>query len=160
MENELFDILRQSKLATELTEEQCRTLAPLIEVHNFKEGNVLVHERSSDDHLFVLIQGTLAVIKHYNTPEQVILNTISVGNFASELGFMDDTERYASLVAIEACKVFCLKRGNLESLLDTAPVIVYRVMRAILRVAHQIQHRQAIQQQELSNYLYKQQGRY
>lgn len=160
MKNDPFELLKQSKLAAELTEEQCRTLAPLIEVRDFKEGEVLVQERSTDDHLYVLVSGALGIVKHFGTPEQALLNTIAAGNFAGELGFMDDTERYASLVAMDPSKVFRLKRSNLESLLDTDPVIVYRVMRSILRVAHQIQHRQAIQQQELTNYLYKQQGRY
>ncbi len=160
MENELFNLLRQSKLAYELTEDQCRILAPLIDLHDYQEGDVLVKESSSDDHLYILVQGTLGIVKQHGTPEQAILNTIAAGNFAGELGFMDGTERYASLVAMEPCKVLRLKRSNLESLLDTAPIIVYRVMRAILRVAHQIQYRQAMQQQELTNYLYKQQGRY
>jgi CRP/FNR family cyclic AMP-dependent transcriptional regulator len=37
---------------------------------------------------------------------------------------------------------------------------VYRVMRAIIRVVHQIQRRLSMQQAELSNYIYKQHGRY
>ncbi|MDR1529100.1 MAG: cyclic nucleotide-binding domain-containing protein [Burkholderiales bacterium] len=160
MNNDPFELLRKSKLAAELTEEQCHTLVPLIEVREYQEGDVLVQERSTDDHLYVLVSGTLSIIKRFGTSEQALLNTITADNFAGELGFMDDTERYASLVATEPSVVFRLKRGNLESLLDTDPIIVYRVMRSVLRVAHQIQHRQAIQHQELTNYLYKQQGRY
>ncbi|MDR0250946.1 MAG: hypothetical protein LBI35_06530, partial [Burkholderiales bacterium] len=85
---------------------------------------------------------------------------ITVGNFAGELGFMDNTERYASLVALAPTQTFTLSRTKLETLLDKEPRIVYNVMRAILRVAHQVQHRLSMQQTELTNYLYKQQGRY
>jgi CRP-like cAMP-binding protein len=46
---------------------------------------------------------------------------------------------YASLVALADTCVFGLERQKLESLLDTRPQIVYRVMRAIVRAVHQIQ---------------------
>jgi CRP-like cAMP-binding protein len=160
MNEENFNLLRGSKLAAELTEAQCKTLVNFIESRDLKEGETLVQEGASDDHLYVIVSGTLGIIKSVGKPEQTLLNSITGGNFAGELGFMDGKERYASLVAMEPSKVFRLKRASLESLLETDPLIVYRVMRAILRMAHQIQYRQSIQQQELQNYIYKQQGRY
>ncbi|MDR0587899.1 MAG: cyclic nucleotide-binding domain-containing protein [Burkholderiales bacterium] len=160
MNEENFYYLRNSKLSEELSESQCRTLANFIESRDFKEGEVLVKERTVDDHLYVIVSGSLSTVKNFGTAEQVLLNNITAGSLVGELGFMDGTERYASLIAAEPSKVLRLKRGNLESLLDTDPRIVYCVMRAILRQAHQIQYRQSMQQQELTNYIYKQQGRY
>ncbi|MDR0770416.1 MAG: cyclic nucleotide-binding domain-containing protein [Burkholderiales bacterium] len=155
-----FEILGQSKLAVELNPEQCQMLASLIELHDYQEGEILVRERTADENLHVIVKGSLGVIKHAGTPEQILLNTLIHGDFAGELGFMDNTERYASLVALAPTQTFTLSRTKLETLLDKEPRIVYHVMRAILRVVHQIQYRQSMQQTELANYLYKQQGRY
>jgi CRP-like cAMP-binding protein len=80
------------------------------------------------------------------------LYTLSPGDFVDELGFMDDTPNYAAKVAIGAVRVIGLERAKLETLLPTQPEIVYRVMRAIVRVTHQIQRRLSMQQNELSNY--------
>ncbi len=68
--------------------------------------------------------------------------------------------RYASLQAAGATRVISLRRPQLESLLNSDPAIVYRVMRAIVRTAHAIQRRLSIQSVELANYIYKQHGRY
>ncbi|MCL2297316.1 MAG: cyclic nucleotide-binding domain-containing protein [Proteobacteria bacterium] len=155
-----FEVLSQSKLATELNPEQCKILASLIEMHDYQEGDVLVRERTSDENLQVVVKGSLGIIKNFGTPDQELLNTITVGNFAGELGFMDNAARYASLVALAPTQTFTLSRTKLETLLDKDPRIVYNVMRAILRVAHQVQYRLSMQQAELTNYLYKQQGRY
>ena len=57
-------------------------------------------------------------------------------------------------------RIFSLRREKLESLLGSEPLIVYRVMRAIFRVVHGILHRMALQATELTNYTYKQHGRY
>jgi len=90
----------------------------------------------------------------------VTLHTLSAGDFVDELGFLDGTPYYASKVAMSDVTVLGLARERLEGMLREHPEIVYRVMRAIVRVAHQIQRRLAMHQSELSNYIYKQHGRY
>jgi len=52
------------------------------------------------------------------------------------------------------------QRADLEGLLETQPKVVYHVMRAIVRVVHEIQRRLSMQTAELTNYLYKTHGRY
>jgi CRP-like cAMP-binding protein len=90
----------------------------------------------------------------------VTLNALSAGDIAGELSFMDGQKRYASLMALSDATVIGLSRESLESVLDSDPWLVYRVMRNILRSTHQLQYRLSMQQAELSNYIYKQHGRY
>ena len=63
-------------------------------------------------------------------------------------------------MAIGPTRVFGLEREKLEALLPVHPEIVYRVMRAIVRTVHEIQRRLSMQSVELTNYIYKQHGRY
>ncbi len=160
MTDERFQALRSSRLSAELSDEQCTTLAGVCTLRKVKQGETLVREGTSDSHLYVLLHGTLGVIKNAGTPEAVMLNTLTAGDFAGELGFIDGTERYACLVALGEVEVLGLEREKLESLLHSDPDIVYRVMRAIIRTVHQIQRRLSMQSVELSNYIYKQHGRY
>lgn len=160
MTDERFQALRSSRLAAELTDDQCATLARVCTLRSIKQGETLVREGTSDNHLYVLLHGTLGVIKNAGTPDAVMLNTLTAGDFAGELGFIDGTERYACLVALGQVEVLGLEREQLESLLHSDPDIVYRVMRAIIRTVHQIQRRLSMQSVELSNYIYKQHGRY
>jgi ribosome-associated toxin RatA of RatAB toxin-antitoxin module/CRP-like cAMP-binding protein len=156
----LLDTLRGSKLATELSDDQCRLLAGVTMMRDLHEGDVLVNEGTSDSNLYVLVRGVLGVVKNAGSPERVTINTLSAGDFAGELSFMDGQQRFASLVALSDARVLGLSREKLESLLDKDPWLVYRVMRAIIRAVHQIQYRLSMQQSELSNYIYKQHGRY
>lgn len=159
-EPQSIDLLRTSKLASELTEEQTQLLATVVSLRHLKEGEILVHEGTSDSHLYLLVKGALGVVKNAGTPERVTINTLAAGDFAGELSFMDGLERFASLTALSDATVLGLSRENLESLLPKDPWLVYRVMRSIIRAVHQIQYRLSIQQSELSNYIYKQHGRY
>jgi CRP-like cAMP-binding protein len=155
-----YDALRASRLAAELSDEQCRTLAGCITLRELADGEVLVKEGASDSHLYSIVSGTIAVARAAGTPEEVQLFTLGGGDTVGELSFLDDNVHYASFVARGATRVLGLERSQLEALLDSHPHIVYRIMRAIVRRVHQVQHRLAAQAEELTNYVFKQHGRY
>ena len=156
-----LEFVRNSVIATELTGEECAVLAQLVTVRDLADGEVLVQEGQSDNHLHVVVSGMLAVARREDGDGKwVILHALTKGQTAGELAFMDGKRHYASLVATGPTRVFTLEREKLESLLETHPKIVYRVMRSIFRVVHELLHRMAFQTTELTNYIYKQHGRY
>jgi len=152
--------MKGSKLAPELTEGQLATLADIAALRNLGAGEVLVPEGTSDNHLYVLVSGALAIVRGAGTAEPVTLFTLAPGDFVGEMSFIDATPHYASVVAVGSTRVVGLEREKLESLLPSHPEIVYRVMRAIIRAVHVIQRRLSMQSVELTNYIYKQHGRY
>ncbi len=152
--------LQGSRLGRELTESQVATLAGHVTHRDLAKGEVLVAAGTSDNHLYVVLSGSLGVIRDAESADPVTLFTLVAGDFAGELSFLDDTPHYASLVAAGPTRVLGLERERLEALLSTHPEIVYRVMRAIVRTVHEIQRRLSMQSVELANYIYKQHGRY
>ena len=156
-----YDLLRGSVLASELSDDECALLADLITVCNLADGQILVDEGESDNHIHVVMDGVLGVAKQ-SKPEGkwVNLHVLTKGDLAGELAFMDGSPHYAALRATGPTRVFSLEREKLESLLDEHPWTVYRVMRAIFRVVHGILNRMAVQTSELTNYIFKQHGKY
>jgi CRP/FNR family transcriptional regulator, cyclic AMP receptor protein len=152
--------LRKSKLAFEMTPTECSVLARSMSLRDLVSGEVLVREGATDDHLYVVVHGMLGVLKSAGTEDELMLSTLRPADVAGELSFLDGATRFASLVAMSETRVLGLSRGNLEALLDSDPHLVYRVMRAIVRVVHDIQRRLSMQTAELTNYLYKTHGRY
>ena len=152
--------LSTSRLAVELNDDERRILAGAMTLRDLKQGEVLVPEGSADDHLYVVVSGVLGVVKGAGMEEEITLNAIRPGNMVGELSFLDGASRYASLVALGDTRVLGLSRADLEGLLETNPKVVYHVMRAIVRVVHEIQRRMSMQTAELTNYLYKTHGRY
>jgi CRP/FNR family transcriptional regulator, cyclic AMP receptor protein len=154
-------LVRGSALAVELTGDQCDVLADLVSVRNLDDGEVLVKQGATDNHLYTIVSGALAVARQVEADGQwITLHLLSKGDLAGELGFMDSRPHYAALRATGPTQVLSLEREKLESLLQREPVIVYRVMRAIFRVVHVVLNRMAMQTSELTNYIYKVQGKY
>ena len=156
----ILEGLSASKLAVELNDAERGILAAAMTLRDLKQGEVLVREGAADDHLYVVASGVLGVVKGAGMEEEVTLNAIRPGNMVGELSFLDGASRYASLVALSDTRVLGLSRADLDGLLDTQPKVVYHVMRAIVRVVHEIQRRMSMQTAELTNYLYKTHGRY
>jgi CRP-like cAMP-binding protein len=155
------DLVRGSALAVELTGDQCDVLAELVSVRSLEDGEVLVKQGATDNHLYAIASGALAVARQIEVDGQwVTLHVLTKGDLAGELGFMDGRPHYAALRATGPTQVLSLEREKLESLLQREPVIVYRVMRAIFRVVHTVLNRMAMQTSELTNYIYKVQGKY
>ena len=152
--------LSKSKIAAELSPAQCESLAATMTVRDVKQGQVLVREGDTDDHLYVIVSGALGVVKAVGTDNELTLNAMRPGDVVGELSFLDGATRFASLIALSDTRVLGLSRGDLEALLDRDPHLVYRIMRAIVRIVHDIQRRLSMQTTELTNYLYKTHGRY
>ena len=156
-----LQLLRESALAAELSAEQAAVLADIVTVRDLKDEEVLVEEGATDDQLYVVVSGALAVAKRVQPGGKWLnLQVLTKGDLAGELAFMGEDPRYAALRAAGPTRLLCLRRDKLESLLGREPLIVYRVMRAIFRVVHGILHRMALQANELTNYIFKQHGKY
>jgi CRP-like cAMP-binding protein len=156
----LIEALQHSPLARELNPGQVALLATVVRLDALPAHALLAREGAPDNRLFSVVDGALSVVKNRGTPEEVVLSTLGGGDFAHELGFLDGTPRYASLVAGAPTRVLVLEREGLEGLLDAHPRLVYAVMCAIVRTVHRMQSRLSMQASELTNYIVKQHGRY
>jgi CRP-like cAMP-binding protein len=135
-------------------------LASLMSARELADGDVLVREGAPDEHLYVVVQGRLAVKRPAELGETTTVTVLTAGDLAGELGFIDGTPRHSSLVASGPTRVLGLTRGTLEREVDAHPRLVWQVLCAILRRVHETQRRLSLQALELSNYVFKQHGRY
>ena len=156
----LLQAVKASRLAEGLNDEQVAVLARVLTLQPVKAHQLIAREGSTDSRLYVILQGSLMIVKHIGTPDETTLAVLQAGDFAHELGFLDGAPRYASLQVATAGQVLVLEREKLESLIDAHPRIVYAVMCAIVRTVHRVQTRLAMQATELTNYIVKQHGRY
>jgi CRP/FNR family transcriptional regulator, cyclic AMP receptor protein len=152
--------LRASRLGADLDEHECEVLGAMISERELTDQEVLVREGTTDNHLYIVADGTLGVVRNVDTDGRVTIATLGAGDLAGELSFIDATKRHASLVALGRTRVLGLEREAFEAMLTSHPLLFYHVIRAIVRTVHIIQQRLSLQAVELSNYIYKQHGRY
>lgn len=158
--NDTLDQVWQSSLGKDLSQDEAATLAGVMEHHQLGDGDFLLSEGASDDSLHVLLDGKLEVVKRTGADETTSLAVLREGDLAGELSFIDGAEHTVGLRALCDTRVLSMTRADFENLVDEHPQLVYKVMRAVARSAHGIVHRMNSQFVELSNYVFKQHGRY
>ena len=152
-------LVRNSTLGAELYEEEARTLAGIMGVRRLRDNELLISEGGAESTLFVLAEGKLAVISNTDDKE-VVVYTMTEGECAGTRAFVDRTPRKATLRAVGDATVYTLTPDAFETLLDSHPRIVYKVMRALFRVTHTNLMRMNQESQELAKYITKTGGRY
>ena len=155
-----LEIIKSSPFSNELTDEQSRELAEIIETHKLEKDDVLISEGNTDHTLYVVINGSIAVAKSTSGGDSEVLHVLHAGELAGAMGFIDGCEHSATLRAIETTLVFSVERSSFENMLKTHPEVVYVVMRGIIRSVHGIVRNMNNSHVEFSNYINKQHGRY
>ena len=159
MNDTTYNILN-SALGNELSSEEVGALTAIMTPRVLDDGDYLISEGDSDDSLHVLLSGKVEVVKKTGADELASLAILRDGELAGELSFVDGTEHTVGLRALCETRVLSLTRRDFEAVVDKNPQLVYKVMRAVARSAHRIVHRMNAEFVELSNYIFKQHGRY
>ena len=159
----ILQTLNNSGLTEELRDAEIEILAQLFEVKEFKKGTSLLRpgEEQLKNSLIVLASGEVEATATLGG-EQATLHLLKPGDLAGIITFAGGnvSQISATVVAKTDCKVLLLERSRFESLLNSQPAIVYYVMRGIVRHTHGIVRRMNTESVEMSNYIYKTQGRF
>jgi len=159
----ILQTLHNSTLTEELRDAEIEALARIMTVREYKAGDAILKPGDADLKDTLLILGSGEVEATATTGgEKATLHLLKQGDLAGIIGFVGGNvaQVSANVVAKTDSKVLLLDRNRFEALLNSQPAIVYYVMRGIVRHVHGIVRRMNMQSVEMSNYLYRIQGRY
>ena len=158
----VIDTLRTSTVTDELSDAEVQIIEVLFDVQEYKSGEVIVQPGDArPDNLYILAYGDIEV-KIESGDGESIIHVFKPGDLAGMITFVGGAAAQisATLYAVGATKVLSLERDKFESLINSHPMITYRVMRGVARNMHGIVGRANSQSAELRNYIYRTNGRY
>ncbi len=155
-----FAALRASPFTAEMDDEEVRVLASISTCRPLEDEEVLFKEGETGPSLHMIIEGRLAVTRDTGGGEWAVLHILGRGDLTGEMSFIDGRPHSATLRALGPTKICSFDRERFEELVAGNPWVVYKAMRGIVSVVHDILHRMNAQYVEMSNYISKQHGRY
>jgi len=158
--NDIARLITHSSLGADLSDSEVGVLGALMVERELADGEFLFEDGTNDDSLHVILMGKLEVVKRTGGDDYASLAVLRDGELAGELSFIDGSPHTVGLRALCETHVLSLARESFEGIVDSNPQLVYKVMRAVARSAHRIVHRMNTEFVELSNYIFKQHGRY
>lgn len=129
------EALSKVYLFRELPAEQLEKLADVATSHSLSPHTVLFDEGQSGADLYVIVLGTLKVLKKRGKEgdaEEVA--TLATGSYFGEVAFLvDDHERSASVETTDRTELLSFKYEDLSRICDEDPKLGYYVYRALAR---------------------------
>jgi len=161
-DEQVLRALHNSRLVENLRDFEVNVFAGLFTVQHFEVGELVAElDDSLKDTLMILVAGELEVNAMVGN-ESVLLHLRAPGDLARIISFVggNSVSISARITVRKKSAVLLLQRSMLESLLHTHPSIVYCVMRNLIQHVHGVARRKNAENKELSNYVYRMNGRY
>lgn len=128
---ELVDLLKQTPLFHEMNAADLEELIPSTRLETYEPGRVIIREGRVGAAFFLIVSGSVEVIKALGTPEEHVVNRLGAGDFFGEIANMKHTERVASVRAVTDTKCLMIQRLHLDSYIERFPIVLARVEQAV-----------------------------
>jgi CRP/FNR family transcriptional regulator, cyclic AMP receptor protein len=113
-----------------LDERALRELAPGGTVRAYARNVVVVSEGDRTDSLYVVLSGRVKAFVSDEGGREAVVNTIGEGDFFGEL-VLDGGPRAASIMTLEACRLFVIPQADFERLLERNPAFARDLLRKL-----------------------------
>ncbi len=118
----MTNLLSRIPFFTSLPSNELDRLTSEMEVINLKLGEILFQEGDAGEHLYIVVKGDLVILKAPGTADELILNTIHVGEYIGEMSLITGAPRSAS---VRACSdevvLLSLSRKQFYDLISRHP---------------------------------------
>ena len=128
-----LDLLRRVPLFSLLTVAQAELISGAVIKRRFKRGEALVEQGQKSDALFILLMGRARVMTCDSRGREVILATLSQGDYLGEMSIIDNQPHSATVRAEVQTDVLMLGRAEFARCLTENASMSQVVMRGLVK---------------------------
>lgn len=132
-EHRLVAELRQVDFLAELSDDELKVLLPNTRVHQFGNGEVLMHQGEAGDYFHILRRGTVEVLAQGVNGGNVHIRDLKAPTFFGEIALLTGETRNASIVARSDVEVLELNREAFTHLFRERPESLNEVSEVVAR---------------------------
>ena len=115
----------------ELSEDELKKLAQVMEERTFKKGEIIFNEGEEGKALYLLVEGEVEVVKTMKGWYKETLAVFKKGRLFGELSFLSGKNHSALARTTQDVKVYVLTKNQYDTLEKNDPVITQKIMKVI-----------------------------
>jgi serine phosphatase RsbU (regulator of sigma subunit) len=125
-------LLKKVPLFRSLPEKELASFLETLGLVEFNAGDTVFEEGQAGEHFYVVVKGSLEIIKYRGKPEEELLAQRGIGEFIGEMSLLDqDGTRMASVIAREDVQLIEISRAQFNQLLARHPLTAYEMVRVM-----------------------------
>lgn len=131
LENVIF--LKKTMLFSSMQTSELRALADIAKELTFDGDKEIVRENDVGDSLYIIKDGSVAIMKQVSKRKTVKLAEMATGDCFGDMALFDAELRSASVYAKEPCILLCIKSDDLNDLLLDYPTIAIEFLKIFVK---------------------------
>lgn len=128
-----LELIRRVPLFSMLTASQAGSVAQAVVKRRFRRGELIVEQGKKSNALTIILTGRARVISTDARGREVILASMSAGDYVGEMSLIDDEPHSASVCAEIQTDALILSRVEFARCLPDADSMAYAVLRGLVR---------------------------
>lgn len=128
-----LELIRRVPLFSMLTAAQAGSVAQAVVKRRFRRGELIVEQGKKSNALTIILTGRARVISTDVRGREVILASMSAGDYVGEMSLIDDEPHSASVCAEIQTDALILSRVEFARCLPDADSMAYAVLRGLVR---------------------------
>ena len=128
---EIVDLLKQTPLFNEMNKADLEELIPSTRVETFQPGRVILREGRVGAAFFLIVSGSVEVIRALGKPEEKVVAELGAGDFFGEIAIMKHSPRVASVRALTETQCLMIQRLHFDSYIQRFPIVLAKVKLAL-----------------------------
>ena len=81
--------------------------------------------------MYVILSGTVRVVKNYGEFNQTIVATLSPGDFFGEMSLFLLKPRSATVITAEECVILEINQSNVYEVMENSPQMLYTIVKTL-----------------------------
>ena len=131
MDDDAARLLLDTPLFAGIDGEVADELAKRLVRRTFKRGQPVFHQGDAGDSLYVLVDGSVAVVVSSENGDRMVLTTLHAPDVLGEIALLDGGPRSASAEAVEPTTALTLSRATFLDLMREQPSLVDGLLRGL-----------------------------
>lgn len=131
LNNEIREMLMDCGLFLALTPADFSAAAGYFSISNIEKGDAIFNEGDAGTFMCIIHSGTVSVQKVNGEGKPVETAILRAGRAFGEMAVLDGERRSASCIAASSCYLLNLGRDSLDKMLNDAPKVAAKIIRAI-----------------------------
>lgn len=142
--NEYIPLLQETEFFKGLTVEQISEVLKIANIVNFSEGDVIMKEGDIGDTMYVILDGTVEVVKSLimqGIEEEVkgknkVFTRLNEKQHAvfGEIALLEEFKRTATIIALTKCSLYEFRKDDFLRLTENDQNIGYRIVLNLARI--------------------------
>lgn len=131
------ELLDGTRWAQDFSWTEIETIAGHLATQSCGKGAMLFSEGDPDPSMFIIVRGSVAILKQDGTSGSTLLARLGPGQTLGEMALLDGWPRSATCVAAEDLVLLVFKRAELDRLLEEKPKLGVKLLLKLARFLSQ-----------------------